>query len=79
MDDITFRRPVEIGSLLILESQITYAAGSKLAPNGSYYASSAIATVRADILDPACVLFVVSVPRSLSADSLFPGYCVGCR
>ena len=44
LDDITFRRPVSIGSLLSLRAEVVYSAGT---PSKSFQVK-----VRADVLDP---------------------------
>ncbi|TPX72908.1 hypothetical protein SpCBS45565_g00278 [Spizellomyces sp. 'palustris'] len=44
LDDISFRKPVHVGSLLSLTSQVTYSSGS---PSRSFQVK-----VRADVLDP---------------------------
>ncbi|RKO93407.1 hypothetical protein BDK51DRAFT_29475 [Blyttiomyces helicus] len=45
LDDITFRRPVPIGSLLSLTAQVVYSTGS---PSSTFQVK-----VRADVVDPA--------------------------
>ncbi|KAI9337604.1 HotDog domain-containing protein [Zopfochytrium polystomum] len=61
LDDISFRRPVPIGSLLALTSEVTYAKGAP--------AKSLIVKVRAEVVDP------LSGRRELSNEFWFTFVC----
>jgi hypothetical protein len=52
MDNITFHKPVEIGSILVFDSKISYVHPAIQGPAGENWSSSLVAAVKADILHP---------------------------